>query len=84
MDVNENLRPRRPARIVLTIARAAHTLRPVPTETPPPYFPQSMLSPGDQKTARKMRLAFYGCMVLLLLALAGVAAGVVYLFRWLS
>ena len=43
-----------------------------------------MLSPGDEKTARKMRLAFYGCLLLLLLALAGAAAGVLYLVGWLS
>ncbi len=33
----------------------------MPTETPPPYFPQNPLSPGDQKTARRLRLTFYGC-----------------------
>ena len=55
--------------------------RAVPTETPPPYFPQAALSPGDVKTARRMRLALYGCGFLLLLALAGAVWGVVYLFR---
>ncbi len=53
----------------------------MPTETPPPYFPQTTLSPGDARTARKMRLALYGCGFLLLLALAGAVWGVVYLFR---
>ncbi|MCA1636265.1 MAG: hypothetical protein LC802_21875 [Acidobacteria bacterium] len=56
----------------------------MPTETPPPYFPQTSLSPGDVKTARKMRLAFYGCGLLLLLALAGAILGVVYLVRSLT
>jgi hypothetical protein len=56
----------------------------LPTETPPPYFPQTTLSPGDAKTARRMRLAFYGCALLLLLALGGAAWGVVYLLRSLS
>ncbi len=28
----------------------------MPTDTPPPYFPQNPLSPGDEKTARKLRL----------------------------
>jgi hypothetical protein len=53
----------------------------VPTETPPPYFPQNMLSPGDPKTARKMRLAFWGCALLALLGVVGLIAGVVYLIR---
>jgi hypothetical protein len=56
----------------------------LPTETPPPYFPQAALSPGDEKTARRMRLALYGCGLLLLLALAGAIWGVVHLFRSLS
>jgi hypothetical protein len=53
----------------------------LPTETPPPYFPQTSLSPGDAKTARKVRFAFYGCVGLLLLALGAAVWGVVYLFR---
>jgi hypothetical protein len=53
----------------------------VPTETPPPYFPQTTLSPGDEKTARKMRLALYGCGFLILLALLCAIVGVVYLIR---
>ncbi len=56
----------------------------MPTETPPPYFPQAALPPGDAKTARRMRLALYGCALLLLLALAGAVVGVVYLFRSFS
>lgn len=56
----------------------------MPTETPPPYFPQTSLSPGDEKTARKMRFAFYGCGLLLLLALVGAIIGVVYFVRSLS
>ena len=53
----------------------------MPTETPPPYFPQGSLSPGDEKTRRKMRLTFYGCLVLVLLALVGAVVGVLYLVR---
>jgi tetrahydromethanopterin S-methyltransferase subunit B len=53
----------------------------VPTETPPPYFPQNPLSPGDERTARKLRLTFYGCAVLLALALLAAIVGVVYLVR---
>jgi hypothetical protein len=50
----------------------------VPTETPPPYFPQNPLSPGDEKTARRLRLTFYGCAVLALLALLAGLAGIIY------
>jgi hypothetical protein len=53
----------------------------VPTETPPPYFPQNPLSPGDEKTARKLRLTFYGCAALAALALLAAVVGVVYLVR---
>ncbi|HEV2764354.1 MAG TPA: hypothetical protein VGV38_15345 [Pyrinomonadaceae bacterium] len=53
----------------------------MPTETPPPYFPQGSLSPGDEKTRRKMRLTFYGCAALLFLALVGGVVGLLYLFR---
>ena len=55
----------------------------MPTSTPPPYFPQNTLSPGDEKTRRRMRLTFYGCVVLALLGLAALLAGAVYLVRWL-
>jgi hypothetical protein len=53
----------------------------VPTETPPPYFPQNTLSPGDERTARKLRLTFYGCAVLLALALVAAVAAALYLIR---
>ena len=53
----------------------------MPTETPPPYFPQNPLSPGDEKTARKLRLTFYGCVLLAALAAVGGVVGVVYLVR---
>ena len=57
--------------------------RGVPTNTPPPYFPQNQLSPGDEKTARKLRLTFYGCGALVVLAAVAAVAGLVYLIRWL-
>ena len=53
----------------------------MPTETPPPYFPQNPLSPGDEKTARRVRLAFYGCVLLAVVALLGALAAVVYFVR---
>ncbi|HEX3559496.1 MAG TPA: hypothetical protein VHU19_09835 [Pyrinomonadaceae bacterium] len=53
----------------------------MPTDTPPPYFPQSQLSPGDERTARRLRLTFYGCGMLLALAVVAIIIGVVYLIR---
>ena len=53
----------------------------MPTETPPPYFPQNPLSPGDEKTARKLRLTFYGCVLLAALAVLAAIVGVVYLVK---
>lgn len=53
----------------------------MPTETPPPYFPQNTLSPGDEKTARRLRLTFYGCILLAVLLLAGLVVGAVYLIK---
>ena len=53
----------------------------MPTETPPPYFPQNPLSPGDEKTAKKLRLTFYGCAALAVIALLAAIVGVVYLVR---
>ena len=53
------------------------------TKTPPPYFPQNPLSPGDEKTAKKLRLTFYGCGLLLVLAAVATVVGLVYLIRWL-
>ena len=53
----------------------------MPTDRPPPYFPQNPLSPGDEKTARKMRLPFYGCAALLALGVLAGIVGLVYLVR---
>jgi hypothetical protein len=65
-----------------TIAHANEETSPdVPTETPPPYFPQNPLSPGDEKTAKKLRLTFYGCALLIALAVLAAIVGVVYLVR---
>lgn len=58
--------------------RAADEERDLPTETPPPYFPQNPLSPGDAKTARRVRLTFYGCAALAVLTILGAVAGIVY------
>ncbi|HEV7889306.1 MAG TPA: hypothetical protein VGP08_01640, partial [Pyrinomonadaceae bacterium] len=61
--------------------RPEGVLRDVPTETPPPYFPQNPLSPGDEKTAKKMRLAFLGCILLAALGALGALVGLVFLIR---
>ncbi len=53
----------------------------MPTDTPPPYFPQNPLSPGDAKTARKLRLTFYGCTALVVLSVLAAIAGIIYLVR---
>jgi hypothetical protein len=53
----------------------------MPTSTPPPYFPQNSLLPPDENRARKIKLAVAGCLLLLLLLVAGVVAGVVYWVR---
>ncbi len=53
------------------------------TSTPPPYFPQSSLSPPDEKRYRKFKLAVFGGIVLVLLLVGGVVAGMVFLLKWL-
>ena len=54
------------------------------TYTPPPYFPQSSLSPPDKNRYRKFKLMVAGAIVLLLVILGGAITGVVYLIRWLT
>ena len=53
----------------------------MPTDTPPPYFPQTQLSPGDERTARRVRLTLYGCGILLVLGIVAAIVGVVLLIR---
>ncbi len=52
------------------------------TNTPPPYFPQSSLSPPDENRYRKFKLVLVGVSVLLLLIIAGAVIGAVYLLKW--
>ena len=54
------------------------------TYTPPPYFPQSSLSPPDENRYRKFKLIIAGVIVLLLVILAGVITGIVYLIKLLA
>lgn len=53
----------------------------MPTSTPPPYFPQNPLLPPDENRARKIKFALAGCLVLLLLVVAGAIALIVRLMR---
>jgi hypothetical protein len=54
------------------------------TYTPPPYFPQSSLSPPDSNRYRKFKLIVAGLAILLLAILGGVITGIVYLIKWLG
>lgn len=53
------------------------------TYTPPPYFPQSSLSPPDQSRYRKFKLVVLGLILLLLVLIGGGVIGLVYLLEWL-
>lgn len=53
----------------------------MPTATPPPYFPQNSLIPPDPNRWKKIRLALFGCLSLLLLLAAGGIYAVVYLWK---
>jgi hypothetical protein len=53
------------------------------TYTPPPYFPQSSLSPPDKNRYRKFKLALVGVILLLVLLVGGVVTGIVYALKWL-
>ena len=55
----------------------------MPTDTPPPYFPQSQLSPPDEGRAKKTKMVLIGCLALLLLFIGGTVVGLYYLIRWL-
>jgi len=54
------------------------------TYTPPPYFPQSSLSPPDENRYRRFKLMVAGIVLLLLAILGGVIIGVVYMIKWLA
>jgi hypothetical protein len=42
----------------------------MPTNTPPPYFPQGSLMPPDPNRWRKIKGALFGCLALILLLVA--------------
>ncbi|HEY6229470.1 MAG TPA: hypothetical protein VI282_20285 [Verrucomicrobiae bacterium] len=51
------------------------------TYTPPPYFPQSSLSPPDEKRYLKFKLTVAAIVILLLAILGGAITGIVFLIR---
>jgi hypothetical protein len=53
------------------------------TYTPPPYFPQSSLSPPDEKRYRKFKLTVAAVVIGLLVVVGGAVVGVAYLVKWL-
>jgi hypothetical protein len=53
------------------------------TYTPPPYFPQSSLSPPDKNRYRKFKLIVALLSVLLVAILGAAGLGIWYLAKWL-
>ena len=54
------------------------------TYTPPPYFPQSSLSPPSAARYRKFKVIAVLIVIALLVLLGGAITGLVYLIRWLA
>lgn len=54
------------------------------TYTPPPYFPQSSLSPPDDKRYRKFKLVVAAVIVSVLAAVGGAVIGIIYLVKGLA
>ena len=50
---------------------------------PPPYFPQSQLSPPDENRYKKFKFVVAGIIAVALLVLTGIGVGIFYLVRWL-
>lgn len=50
---------------------------------PPPYFPQSSLSPKDENRYKKFKFIVAIAGVVSLLILAGLGVGIYYLLSWL-
>ena len=53
------------------------------TYTPPPYFPQSSLSPPDKNKYRKFKLVMVALSVLLIAIVGAAGVGIWYLVKWL-
>ena len=54
------------------------------TSTPPPYFPQSSLSPPDENRYRRFKLIVGAVIVLLFALIAGAVTGIVYMIKWMA
>jgi hypothetical protein len=54
------------------------------TYTPPPYFPQSSLSPPDKNRYRKFKLIIAAAIIFILAMVAGAITGIFYLVKWLA
>ncbi len=53
-------------------------------DSPPPYFPQSQLSPPDDNRYKKFKAIIALVIVALVLLLAGIGIGIYYLVSWVS
>jgi hypothetical protein len=51
------------------------------TYTPPPYFPQTSLSPPDQNRYRRFKLIMAGILLVILVAVVGLSFGIWYLVK---
>ncbi len=51
-------------------------------DRPPPYFPQSKLSPSDENRYKKFKLTVAVLIFIATLFLIGAGVGVYYLIRW--
>jgi len=49
---------------------------------PPPYFPQSQLSPASDKRYKKFKLIIALASIALILILIGAGFGIYYLINW--
>jgi hypothetical protein len=49
---------------------------------PPPYFPQSQLSPPDPNRYKKFKFVIASAIIGILLLLAGLGFGIYYLIKW--
>lgn len=50
---------------------------------PPPYFPQSQLSPPDPNRYKKFKFVVAGLILAALAILIGIGVGLFYLIRWI-
>ena len=51
-------------------------------DRPPPYFPQSQLSPGDENRYKKFKLVIGLLVLAAILLLVGAGFGIYYLVSW--